>query len=322
MTTHVTYKPHYCDRRYGEYVADKIYHMRLFGVPRNVPVISNVLIGRLNSLMLPDDDSYLCNGAFELYPVYYRKPQARIVTMMKELTFWLFGSLPEYKQEFLRKLFSVNAGIITDTETMKRMIRKYIDVPVEVVQPFCAQPFLENRPKLAEKRLIFIGSFESPNKGYNELVEAFRLLRQEDREWELYMVGKRGSEFVRESPGMHVTDHVPSLRPYLSKCSIYVHPAEFEPFGITVLEAMSAGILPIVTGGTGVSEVLRKNNLSGLIVKNNAPPALAKKIMDVYEYSHKKKKKISDKCKKIIKEGYLEPEGIEKFRRAFYRICG
>ena len=55
MTTHITYRPHYCDRRYGEYVADRIYHMRLFGIPRNVPVFSDILIGRLHSFLITAD---------------------------------------------------------------------------------------------------------------------------------------------------------------------------------------------------------------------------------------------------------------------------
>lgn len=318
MVTHVTYRPHYCDRRYGEYVSDRIYHMRLFGLPRNIPVVSNILIGRLNSLMLPDDTTYLCNGAFELYPVYYRKSKAKIVTMMKELTFWVFDSLPEYKQEFLRRLFSVNTGIITDTKVMEKLVKKQMDVPVEVVHPFCAQPFLENKPALDEKKLIFIGSFESPNKGYKELVKAFKLLGEE---WELYMIGKRGMEFVTEKmDGLHITGHVPSLKPYLARCSIYVHPALFEPFGITVLEAMSAGLLPVVTKQTGISEVLKDNGLKNLLARDNKPETLAKKIWEVHCYSPGKKRRISDKCKKIVKRSYMEPQGLEKFKQAFCRI--
>src|SRR3989338_905123 len=218
MTTHVTYKPHYCDKRYGEYVADKIYHMRLFGIPRNIPIISNILIGRLNSLTVPEDSRYLCNGAFELYPIYYRKPNAKIVTMMKELTFWLFDSFPSYKRSFIKKLFSLNTGIITDTEMMKSLIEKQMNVHIEVVNPFCAQPFLENKPNLEEKRLMFIGSFESPNKGYRELVEAFRMLKKTDNAWEIFMIGKKGTSVIKHLiEGLQVTNYVPSLKPYFSR---------------------------------------------------------------------------------------------------------
>lgn len=321
MTTHVTYKPHYCDKRYGEYVADNIYHMRLFGIPRNVPVLSNLLIGRLNSFLVPEDSDYLCNGAFELYPIYYKKPSGKIVTMMKELTFWLFDSFPSYKRNFIKKLFSVNAGIITDTVMMKSLIEKQIETHVEIVNPFCAQPFLENKPDLEEKGLIFIGSFESPNKGYKELVEAFSLLKNKDNEWKMFMIGKNGTDVVKERiPGLQITNYVPSLKPYLSRCSIYVHPAHFEPFGITVLEAMSAGVIPVVTKATGSSEVLEKNGLSFLIVEDNKPEALVEKVTEVYNYSTAKKKKISVKCKQVVKRSYLEREGLENFRKAFDKI--
>jgi len=156
MTTHITYKPHYCDKMYGEYVADKIYHMKLFGIPRNIPAFSNLVIGRINSFFIPDDSVYLCNGAFELYPVYYKRPSARIITMMKELTFWSFDKMPEFKQKFLKKLFSINTGIITDTHMMERSIHEHIDIPIEIVNPFCAQPFPENKPVLDAKNILFI----------------------------------------------------------------------------------------------------------------------------------------------------------------------
>jgi glycosyltransferase involved in cell wall biosynthesis len=322
MTTHVTYRPHYDDRKYGEYVSDKIYHMKLFGIPRGIPVFSNTIIGRLNSFFLPDDTTYLCNGAFELYPVYYRRPKSTIVTMMKELTFWRFNTLEKYKQNFIIKLFSVNKGVITDTFAMKSLIEKHIDTHIEVVNPFCAQPFLKNKPDLNSKKIIFIGSFESPNKGYRELLEAFRLLREKDDEWELYMVGKRGTDFVKDRmPGLHITNFVSSLKPYLSKCSIYVHPAQFEPFGITVLEAMSAGIMPIVTKSTGASEVLEGNGLQSLVVGDNSPKSLKDKIEEVHNYSIAKKTAISKKSKKIVKNSYLEKDGVEVFKKAFNRIC-
>ncbi len=321
MTTHITYKPHYCDKKYGEYVADKIYNMKLFGIPRSLPIISTTLIGKLNSLFIPNDSIYLCNGAFELYPVYYRKQQAKVVTMMKELTFWRFGSLPKYKQSFLKKLFSINTGIITDTEAMKKLIEKHIDVPVEVVNPFCAQPFFENKPTLQAKKILFIGSFESPTKGYDKLIEAFKLLRKDDDEWELYMIGKRGKDFIKDNiEGLYVTNYVASLKPYLAKCSIYIHPAYFEPFGITVLEAMSAGLIPIITKQTGVSEVLEKNCLKNLIIKDNKPQIILEKIKDVYNYSLVKKSKISIKCKQIVKDNYLEPDGLKIFKKKFKKM--
>lgn len=321
MVTHITYKPHYCDKRYGEYVADKIYHMKLFGIPRGLPVISTVVVGKLNSFLIPQDSAYLCNGAFELYPVYYRRPNAKIVTMMKELTFWAFDSFSEYKQRFLKKLFSVNTGIITDTKMMKSLIERHINTQIEVVNPFCAQPFLDNKPKLDSKKIIFIGSFESPNKGYRELIEAFRLLREEDDEWELYMVGKGGTDFVKERmDGLFITNYVASLKPYLSKCSIYIHPAHFEPFGVTVLEAMSAGLMPIVTRMTGVSEVLEKNKLSELIVKAPEPRLLKERIVEVYNYSMAKKRKFSAKSKSIVKDGYLEKDGVKNFKKKFEKI--
>ena len=166
------------------------------------------------------------------------------------------------------------------------------------------------------KNIVFVGA-HSPNKGYDRLIEAFKLLEG----YNLYMIGSCAEKITDKLPGLHVFGYVPSLKPYLSRCSIYVHPAYFESFGISVLEAMSAGLIPIVTKQTGVSEVLVKNGLSSLVVPGNKPEMLAKKIADVQNYSLDKKKSISAKCRKIVRDDFLEERGIQKFREAFTKLC-
>ncbi len=101
---------------------------------------------------------------------------------------------------------------------------------------------------------------------------------------------------------------------------MYVHPAYFEPWGVTVLEAMSAGIIPILTRDTGSSELLIKKRLDNLVVKDNQPQTLAAKISEVHDYSKARKLSISNKCRNIIKRGYMEKQGLDVFRRAFLNL--
>ena len=321
MTTFITFKssidktPHYCDRKYGEAVADRFYYMKDWGFLRFVPFWS-LLRGFVNSFSVPEDDVYLCNGVAELFPVYYKTKRSDIITLVKEQIFWDLPQMSESRRKFILKVLSINKGFITDTERLRAMIKKYCNIKVEVCSPFCAQPFLENRPQINAKSIVFVGA-HSPNKGYGQLLEAFKIIKKTDTEWELYMIGSCARNITEQIDGVHVLGYVRDIRPYMSKCSIYVHPAYFEPFGITVLEAMSGGVIPIVTKATGSSEVLEKNSLPFLIVEDNKPETLAQKIVEVYNYSTAKKKKISAKCKSIVKKGYLEEKGVKQFRRAF-----
>lgn len=324
MTTFITFKssidktPHYCDRKYGEAVADRFYYMKDWRFLRFVPFWS-LLRGFMNSFSVPEDDVYLCNGVAELYPVYYKTKRSDIITLVKEQIFWDLPQMSESRRKFMLKVLSINKGFITDTERLRAMIKKYCNIKIEVCSPFCAQPFLENKPQINAKSIIFVGA-HSPNKGYNQLLEAFKIIKKIDTEWELYMIGSCAKNITEQIDGMHVLGYVRDIRPYMSKCSIYVHPAYFEPFGITALEAMSAGLIPIVTRNTGMSEVLEQNNLSKLITPNNNPDLLVKKILEVNELETNKKKNISNKCKKIIKKEYLEKTGVKKFKQSFEHI--
>lgn len=324
MTTFITFRskkdktPHYCDKKYGEAVSDRFYYMRDLHILRRLPFWS-LARGFMNSFWLPKDDVFLCNGLAELYPVYYRHPTAKVVTLAKEKTFFDLPEMSSAKRAFLIDRLSIASGLITDTNAMKKTIKKHTGIRTEVCNPFCAQPFLENRAKLGTQNILFIGAY-SPNKGYLNLVEAFEILRRSDSGWNLYMLGSCIERIRETMKGMNLLGYVPDLKPYFSACSIYVHPAYFEPFGISVLEAMSAGLIPIVTKKTGVSEVLEEHGLAGLVVKDNDPETLAEKISAVRDYSLRKKKHISDKCKNIIRDGYLEQDGVKNFKEAFYRL--
>lgn len=312
--------PHYCDRKYGEAVADRFFYMKDFWPLRRLPFWS-LARGVFNSLLLPQDKTFMCNGTAELYPVWCKYPESDIVTLVKEQLFWEIPGMPEAKREFLLRVFSVNSGLIVDTAAMKRLVRKYTDADVGVCNPFCVNSFLENKPSLEKKNIIFVGAY-SANKGYPRLIDAFRLLSERDKGWNLYMLGSCAEAIKEKVSGMHVPGFVPDIGPYLSGCSIYVHPAYFESFGITVLEAMSAGLIPVVTAQTGASEVLVKNGLSGLVAKDNRPETLLRKIEKIDSWKIKKKRSVSEKCKDIVRKDYLERAGVEKFRLVFNSLLG
>jgi glycosyltransferase involved in cell wall biosynthesis len=116
------------------------------------------------------------------------------------------------------------------------------------------------------------------------MVEAFKRLINEkilDESWELHLVGGVGvgwehGEYLRnlqkESEGYPVVFHAfasfDKLKKLYSQAKIYWHatgfeankktePIVFEHFGISVVEAMSAGCVPIVFRGGGLTESVK-----------------------------------------------------------------
>ena len=317
MTTFVTIKPHYCDLKYGEAVSDRIFYIKRYGIPKGLPVFSTAFTGFINSFRLPSDDTYFCEGPAELYPVYYSNKRANVVTTVKESTFWNMKHMSEIKRGFIVKLFSINHALITDTKFMRNLIKSYIpEMPVGVCPPFCAQPFFSIKPNLDSKSIVFIGSNDK-NKGFLELIEAFKMLRSQDNEWNIYLLGNCSEMITEKMDGVHALGFVKDMKPYLSRCSLYVHPASFEVFGISVLEAMSAGLIPIVTRATGASEVLENHGLRNMIINDNSPELIAKKLLDVYNHKKSAKVNMSRKCKKIIRKEFLEKTNVKKFKRVF-----
>lgn len=136
-----------------------------------------------------------------------------------------------------------------------------------------------------EKRhmILAVGRFFDSESGHSkkqlELVHAFRrLLERGVQGWELHLVGGCSTrdraylERVRFAAGdapveLHVNASGAELRELYSSAAIYWHasglgedperhPDRLEHFGITTVEAMSAGAVPIVIGLAGQQEVV------------------------------------------------------------------
>ncbi len=132
-------------------------------------------------------------------------------------------------------------------------------------------------------RLLFVGNFV-PRKGIIYLIRAFRDIRKEFPEAELQIAGRRNekSEYVRQAR-KESTDGVTfidvlnenELIRYFQEATMLVHPAVYEAFGMTLVEAMACGTPVVATKVGGIPEVIED---AGVLIKPESPDSITKAV--------------------------------------------
>jgi GT2 family glycosyltransferase len=155
-------------------------------------------------------------------------------------------------------------------------------IPVQVISPPVA--LQAAGPGTKRPMILNVGRFfvHGHNKKQLELVRVFKEMvdRGAPEGWELHLAGSAHPEFehrayvlslLKEAEGypiqIHVNPPVAQLRQLYADASLYwhatgfdmdeeQHPEQHEHFGITTVEAMSAGCIPIVVATAGQREIV------------------------------------------------------------------
>lgn len=137
--------------------------------------------------------------------------------------------------------------------------------------------------KGTSKKFLAIGRLSHLHKGFDLLIQAFRLFSEKNKEWTLDIVGegveeesyrKMISEYgLQERITIHpFTNHIQS---YYSNAQIYVLSSRWEGFGLVLVEAMAHG-LPVVSSDLPTSKEIMGD--FGLYFKNGDIEDLALRL--------------------------------------------
>ncbi|MBN9668758.1 glycosyltransferase family 4 protein [Roseibium aggregatum] len=108
-----------------------------------------------------------------------------------------------------------------------------------------------------QKRLLALGRF-SENKRLDRLIDLMADLTAEDPEWRLEIAGMESdisagdlearveALALSDSVTVHVGLNLEALRSLIGTCSFFVSASDYEGFGLVLIEALSAGLVPVV----------------------------------------------------------------------------
>ena len=152
--------------------------------------------------------------------------------------------------------------------------------------------FANRSSLLPVKRMVTLGRF-SVNKRLENLIRAMAALVKTDPEWHLDIAGVASdlteadlrAEIAAQGLDRHVSLHVglgnEAVAELVGRSSLFVSASEYEGFGLVAIEAMSAGLVPVLHENEAYGQLSRRHSGIALTDFTDAGKA-ARCISDTY----------------------------------------
>lgn len=285
----------------------------------------------INGLKLPKYDIYLCESIIPVFPAIIKKlmnnRQGKIVVIAADsyLPMTTLGIPEPIKGEF-KYSWKLGSGYIDGaiavSDFMKKEALKILKCPVRVAHPFVKDEIfgklLSVKPNLNTHNILFVGE-NHPRTGIDILVDAFKIVKEELVNANLYIIGKGHSSEWSKVEGIHVKGYVEDITSFFESCSLFCFIGRGHPISMAVLEALCAGLPTVVGNYTGSAEVIKKLD-ENLISKLDAKD-VADKIISYFNLPRKSKEELSKKSKELGKK-FNRKERCKEFKKQFELLLG
>jgi len=266
--------PHPAHLGFAEAVgADLVDYHRLDVGPLDGTVAEDALAG----LTYPEYDVYIVEGSRPLYAALARRfaRGGTLVYLAADHGLYELGS-SDFEGDSAAKSLLGRFGRPAARAVSRRGIDSVIavsDFVAEFTRPFVgpetpiriAHPFVQPEtydalggvdPDLDANVAVTVAR-PWRYKGVDLLVDAWPDVRSEFPDAELHVVGKGHPETYAETPGVRVRGFVEDLADAFAPASLFVQPSRVDAFPVSTLEAMRAGVPPLVTRTAGTRSEAR-----------------------------------------------------------------
>ncbi|WP_339102614.1 glycosyltransferase family 4 protein [Haloterrigena salinisoli] len=291
-------EPHPAHRGFAEAVsADLVdYHRLSLG-----PLEETVLEDGLNGVVYPDYDVYLVEGSRPLYAALTRRftRGGKLVYLCADHGLCQLGNADFEGDSALKSLIGRFGtpiirgvgrrgidGVIAVSEFAAEFTRPVVgpETPIEIAHPF-VQPgtydALGDVTPDIESNVAVTVARPWRYKGIDMLVDAWPRVREAVPAAELHVVGGGHPEAYGETPGVRVRGYVENLADAFAPASLFVQPSRMDTFPVSTLEAMRAGLVPLVTRTAGTRSEAREIDPS--LVVEPSTDALARGVVEYFE---------------------------------------
>lgn len=266
-----------------------------------------------------DADALIVEGRMGVIPghVFKKLRGGRTLLICADPFVWeVRGFPPRWRRTFERILEGYD-GIVAVSRMMLELLPPGAREKARVVHPSFESRYSGPSPDPASKKIAYLGAMDE-RKGVDLSVRAFREVRARVPDARLVLIGKGPlAEVFRDEPGVELAGFVEEPVEHLRECSLYIHLARFDPYPVSVLEAMAVGLVPVVSEMTGTKELLE--SIDRHLVAPD-PAAAARVIVALMENS-KRIRELSLKCREAA-SCWSRERSIGEFRKAFRELIG
>ena len=290
--------PHPAHRGFAEAVgADLVDYRRRSMGPLSGTVVADVA----NGLAYPEYDVYLVEGSRPLYAALVHRftRGGTVVYLCADHGLYALGEGDFQGDSLLKSLVGrfgtpvVRAvgrrgidGVVAVSEFAAEFTRPVVgpDAPIEVAHPFVQPETFDAlgdvEPDLASNVAVTVAR-PWHYKGVDVLVDAWPQVREHVPDAELHVVGGGHPESYGDTPGVTVRGYVEDLADAFRPAALFVQPSRMDTFPVSTLEAMRAGVPPLVTNAAGTRSEARA--IDDSLVVDPTPEALAAGVVRYFE---------------------------------------
>ena len=191
-------------------------------------------------------------------------------------------------------------GIIAVSDFVAEYLRPITEdkIPLRVAHPYIQPQLYEQlgqiQPDVDRKIALTVGR-STLYKGVDILVDAWADVRQQHPDVELHIVGKNHPKSFADCTGVRVRGYVEDIVEVYGDTGLYIQPSRIDPFPVTVLEALRAGLPAVVTESTGSKSEIEQ--LDENLITPATPAGLSEAIDWYFSLPSNEKQALSNTAK-------------------------